>query len=156
MLSDPADHFSLTHDSCALRLHGTGHALVDVDLAADATEHDSGAEAADRSASNRNGELMVRMPAHLSPAFEGTSVATTDDALGPIAFRIAASMISVLRAPENSASPFTRIVGTPVNPLAYAVAARSFTSSEPSSLSRNALTLSRSRPPPAAICSRTS
>src|SRR5258708_21362637 len=155
MLSDPADHFSVTPDSSALRPHGTGHALVDVALAADATEHDSGAEAADRSASNRNGELMVRMPAHLSPVFEGTSVATAD-ALGPIAFRIAASMISVLRAPENSASPFTRIVGTPVNPLAYAVAARSLTSSEPSSLSRNALTLSRSRPPPAAICSRTS
>src|SRR6266850_8323471 len=156
MLSDHADHFSLNHDSCALRLHGTGHALVDVDLAADATEHDAGAEAADRSASNRNGELMVRMPAHLSSAFEGISAATADEALETTAFRIAASMVSVLCAPENSASPFTRIVGTPVNPLAYAVAARSLTSSEPSSLSRNALTLSRLRPAPAAICARTS
>src|SRR5258707_12010130 len=125
MLADHTEHFSLNHDSRALHLHGAGDALMDVNLAADATQHDAGAEATDRSASNRNGELMVRMPAHLSSAFEGISAAPADEALGPIAFRIAASMMSVLRAPENSGLPFTRIVGTPENPPAYAFAARS-------------------------------
>src|SRR6202140_6020250 len=99
MLADYTEHFSLNHDSGALHLHGAGDALVDVDLAADATETDAGAEAADRSASNRNGELMVRMPAHLSYAFEGISAATADDALETTDFRLGARMISALRAP---------------------------------------------------------
>src|SRR6202140_4256754 len=64
MLPQQPQNFSLNDDPRALHLHRAGNALVDVHVPADAPWRDAGAQAADRSAGNRDGKFVVGMPCH--------------------------------------------------------------------------------------------
>ena len=64
MLPKQAQNFSLNDDPGALHLHRAGNALVDVHVTANATQRDAGGQAADRSAGNRDGKLVVGVPRH--------------------------------------------------------------------------------------------
>src|ERR1700687_292501 len=139
MLPKQAQNFSLNDDPRALHLHLAGNPLVDVHVTANATQRDAGGQAADRSAGNRDGKLVVGVPRHRA-ARSLPSAVTLEGVFGTTAFRMAATMTSVLRAPENSAWPFAKIVGTPERPPAYAAVARILTGSAPPLLSRNAST----------------
>jgi hypothetical protein len=87
MLPKQAQNFSLNDDPRALHLHRAGNALVDVHVTADATWRDAGGQAADRSAGNRDGKLVVGMPCHR--AARRLPRRNSGRVFGPTAFRMA-------------------------------------------------------------------